>query len=120
MASYELTVQDSVTANDTRSRVTVDATPPVLTPIYPAAGAADVPPDVVIAFDVQDFITGVDFPNLEIYVNTVLIFESEAAVTDWTITFLPIANGYRFYLTPPVGFEYESVVSVRVVAYDKA
>jgi hypothetical protein len=120
MASYELTVQDSVTANDARSKVTVDATPPALTPIYPAAGATDVPPDVVIAFDVQDFITGVDFPNLEIYVNAVLIFDNQVAVTDWTITYLPIPNGYRFYLTPPTGFEYGSLVSVRVVAYDKA
>lgn len=120
MANFAVVVADTVTAVDTRSRVTVDNTPPILTPVTPLALATDVPADVTVTFDIQDFLTGIDDSTIEVYANGDLICSGLSAVGDWTVTTTPIQSGYRFYLTPPDGFEYEQVVTIRVVAYDNS
>lgn len=120
MAAYVISIDDTVTSVDARLRVTVDNTPPILTPVTPLALATDVPADVTITFDLQDFLTGVDDTTIEVYANGDLICTGLSAVADWTVTTSPIQSGYRFYLTPPNGFQYGQTVTIRVVAYDNS
>lgn len=118
MATYTVSVADTTTAVDARSKVIADSTPPILTPISPVSAATNQATDTSIVFDVQDFITGVNFSTVEIHVNGDLIFSAGSSLLGWTVTYVSITNGYRFFVTSPNTFAYGTVVTVRVVARD--
>ena len=90
-----------------------DQQPPVISNIFPADRALDVPRDTNISFVVSDSGTGVDRARLQ---TTVTVDGVEVAVGNPTITGTPAR--YTVVYNPPNDFDYRAVVNVDVVAYD--
>lgn len=107
--------------DDTDFPVSITAVPdtaaPYLTNVSPGQYTRGNSTSPTIMFDVVDDAAGVDINTLNVWVNSVLIIDGGDSQTNEASLQL-LEYGYRITYTSSVGYEYDSQVPVRVVAYD--
>ena len=91
---------------------------PILQNTTPAHGALDVLTTSDIILEVVDGGTGLDATSVEIYLQEVLVWQSEAAQNGYTVTRTPVTGGHQYTVEPGSALSVGSGVAVHVIADD--
>ncbi len=93
--------------------------PPLITPLYPNAGDSDVPVETDITFIVTDN-ARITTSSLYITINNTLAVTKGLSVNpvSYSVTLLPISDGYRVSIDPLMPFNYETANTISVQVAD--
>lgn len=111
---------DDFSANSLNTTYSFDTAldlPPEFENLDPEENSSNVSPDKVVSFDIVDNVA-VDPTKTLIFVNGLLAYENEVAENGYSVVRTPVTFGYRYKVTPPLGWSFGTDVVFDVTARD--
>jgi len=118
-ASYNFTMLGSGTLGATITG-SIDADPPVITPINPVDLQTQVSPDTSILWTLTDNAAGVDASSVKLYINDELRLDNETTTSGSFFKTGTSQAGYTYTFTPSEQFGFGTLVSGIIQASDFA
>lgn len=112
--------QDTLELNTSYQFFMAETSPPLIVNIKPGNGQVDVAVDTTLAFDLYDPNGDYDPTTVQVIVNDIVVYSSQAQQNGHTVTVSPITQGEHFLVVFPQDFSLNAVVMCLVFAEDMA